>query len=324
MKMKAVVTGVAGFVGSNIAARLLEDGHEVVGIDSISAYYDETIKRSNLNGLRSPAFEFLEEDLLEADLETILDGSEVVFHEAGQPGVRSSWGSEFQLYTDANINATQRLLEAAVRTPSLRRLVYASSSSVYGNAERFPTSETDRPQPVSPYGVTKLAAEHLCSLYAHNFGLPTVALRYFTVYGPGQRPDMAFTRFCFAAVRDEEITIYGNGEQVRDFTFIDDVVNANILAATKDIAPGSVLNVAGGSNISVNDVLTMLGELHGSPLKVRYVESVLGDVTRTGGATKRIESTLGWSPRVDLRTGLARHLDWARSIVAEQAIHEHV
>lgn len=312
--MKAVVTGVAGFVGSNIAARLVSEGHEVLGIDSLTTYYDLSLKLRNLERLNSPSFLFVQEDLLSADLIELLKGAEVIFHEAGQPGVRSSWGKDFALYTDANINATQRLLEAAVKIPSLRRLVYASSSSVYGNAERYPTSEEDRPEPISPYGVSKLAAEHLCSLYAHNYGLPTVSLRYFTVYGPGQRPDMAFTRFCLAAANDEVITIFGNGEQVRDFTYIDDVVEANMLAAFSEVAPGTVLNVAGGSNISVNDVLSILGELNESALKVTYTGKVLGDVQRTGGSTERIGAVLGWTPKVDLRTGLSMHLAWAKSV----------
>ena len=309
-----MVTGVAGFVGSNIAARLLSDGHEVLGIDSLTTYYDPSLKLRNLERLSSPSFSFIQEDLLTADLAELLQGTEVIFHEAGQPGVRSSWGKDFALYTDANINATQRLLEAAVNITTLRRLVYASSSSVYGNAERYPTSELDRPEPISPYGVTKLAAEHLCSLYAHNYNLPTVSLRYFTVYGPGQRPDMAFTRFCLAAANDEVITIFGSGQQIRDFTYIDDVVEANMLAASSEVAPGTVLNVAGGSNISVNEVLDILGELNESALKVNYTGKVLGDVQRTGGSTERINAVLGWTPQVDLRTGLSRHLAWAKSV----------
>ncbi|MFB2586744.1 NAD-dependent epimerase/dehydratase family protein [Herbiconiux liukaitaii] len=313
--MKALVTGAAGFVGSNLSGRLLADGHDVVGIDIVTDYYDPTIKEGNLEKLHGePNFTFLREDLNEADLDTILDGVDVVFHQAGQPGVRSSWGHEFDLYTRANIGATQRLLEAAVRNGSLSRFVYASSSSIYGNAESFPTREDARPQPVSPYGVTKLAAEHLCSLYAQNFNLPTVSLRYFTVYGPGQRPDMAFTRFCKAAVTDGTITIYGQGKQIRDFTFIDDVVEANVRAGTRSVAPGTVLNVAGGSNISVNEVLETIEGIHGAPLRIEYLDGVKGDVFRTGGDTTQIQENLDWSPAVSLVDGLRSQYDWAKRV----------
>jgi nucleoside-diphosphate-sugar epimerase len=195
-------------------------------------------------------------------------------------------------------------------------LVYASSSSVYGNAEHYPTNEADRPQPVSPYGVTKLAAEHLCGLYASNFAVPTVSLRYFTVYGPGQRPDMAFTRFANAAVRGDEITVYGSGQQTRDFTFVDDVVEANVLAATSELPHGAVLNVAGGSHTSVNEVLQIFEDLAGARLCVSRGNAVAGDVRRTGGDTAAIRSALGWRPTVSLRKGIARQLDWAAELVA--------
>ncbi|MCB0969696.1 MAG: NAD-dependent epimerase/dehydratase family protein, partial [Ilumatobacter sp.] len=203
------------------------------------------------------------------------------FHLAGQPGVRSSWGSGFPEYTTRNIDATQRLLEACRGRSGLRRFVYASSSSIYGDAESYPTREDIRPQPVSPYGVTKLGAEHLCTLYATNFDVPTVSLRYFTVYGPGQRPDMAFTRFIKAAIGGRAVSIYGSGEQVRDFTYVDDVVSANVLAATRDVARGAVFNVAGGSHATVNEVLGILGELTGSALRTEHLAGAAGDVKRT-------------------------------------------
>lgn len=310
--MRAVITGVAGFVGSNLADELLSQGHEVVGIDSITDYYSPELKRANLARLSRPGFTFLESDLNDLNLIEVLDDSvDVVYHQAGQPGVRKSWGSDFDEYVHANISATQKLLEAAVHCRGLSRLVYASSSSVYGNAETYPTSEQDRPQPMSPYGVTKLAAEHLCSLYAENFGLPTTSLRYFTVYGPGQRPDMAFTRFTTAAVRGEPITVFGSGEQLRDFTFIDDVVRANIAAGAADVKPGTVLNVAGGSNVSVNEALSIIEELHGSSLEVRREGTVRGDVFRTGGSTDAIRANLGWEPQIGIVEGLRRHYEWA-------------
>ena len=310
--MKVVVTGAAGFVGSAIARRMLADGHTVLGIDSVTDYNDPAWKRQRLAVLSAiPGFDLVEGDLNELDLPALLDDAEVVFHEAGQPGVRLSWGSHFGTYLSANVAATQALLEAAVKSSSLRRLVYASSSSVYGDAERYPTLETDRPQPRSPYGVTKLAAEHLCSLYAANHGVPTVSLRYFTVYGPGQRPDMAFTRFTRAAATGEQITIFGDGTQMRDFTFIDDVVEANVRAAAADIPAGSVYNVAGGSNISVNGTLAILQQLAGRPLDIRYRATVAGDVFRTGGSTVAIRRDLEWRPRVAIEDGLAAQLAWA-------------
>jgi len=318
--MRALVTGAAGFVGSNLARQLLRDGHEVVGIDVLTDYYEVSIKRGNLASIPATGFTFVEADLNTVDLTALLADVDWIFHQAGQPGVRMSWGQDFAIYVRQNIEATQRLLEAAKDAPNLKRLVYASSSSIYGNAERYPTSEEDRPQPVSPYGVTKLAAEHLCSLYASNFGVPTVSLRYFTVYGPGQRTDMAFTRFVRAAVLDELISIYGTGEQIRDFTFVDDVVAANIAAASTDaVPPGTVLNVAGGSNVSVLDTLRILSDLNGKPLRVEHTESVKGDVFRTGGDTTKITGLLGWTPTVTIEEGLARHLAWARETFGPQA-----
>ena len=311
--MKVFVTGVAGFIGSTITRRLLAEGHAVVGIDSITDYYEPAIKRANLECLVSDDFEFVEEDINSADLDALLYDVEVVIHQAGQPGVRNSWGSEFDIYVNANVLATQRLLEASIRQHGLRRFVYASSSSIYGNAEAYPCLETAKPQPVSPYGVTKLAGEHLTTLYATNFGLPTVSLRYFTVYGPGQRPDMAFTRFLKAAIRRESITVFGTGEQIRDFTYVDDVVDANIRVAFEPIVPGSVFNVAGGSSVTVNEVLEIIAELHGSPLDIQRASGVKGDVFKTGGSSEAIERAAGWTPSTSLLQGLSRQYDWAAS-----------
>jgi UDP-glucose 4-epimerase len=311
--MKALVTGIAGFVGSTLSRKLIDDGHEVVGIDSLTDYYDQGLKKQNLAGLNGATV--VHGDINEIDLKPLLDGVQWIFHQAGQPGVRKSWGADFEIYTSANIGATQKLLEAARNSPSLQSFVYASSSSVYGDAERYPTAEMDRPSPISPYGVTKLAAEHLCTLYGKSFGVPTTSLRYFTVYGPRQRPDMAFTRFAMSALRGETISIFGDGEQIRDFTFVDDIVRANVLAAELGARPGSVFNVAGGSSVTVNEVLRILRDLSDEDLSIQYQPGVAGDVFRTGGSTKAIREALGWEPIVNLREGIRAQFEWAKSVV---------
>ncbi|KAA0079109.1 NAD-dependent epimerase/dehydratase family protein [Mycolicibacterium sp. P9-64] len=310
--MTVLVTGVAGFIGSTLAERLVSDGHEVIGIDNFSDYYDREIKESNISRLADVSdFTLLEGDLNKADLPALLDRVEIVYHQAGQPGVRKSWGTDFADYVDANVCATQRLLEAVRRSaPGLTRFVYASSSSVYGDAERYPTLESDRPQPRSPYGVTKLAAEHLVNLYAANFGIPAISLRYFTVYGPKQRPDMAFNRFIALARRGRPLPVHGDGSQIREFTYVDDIVEANVRAGDASVAPGTVVNLSGGASTSVNDVLELLEKIHGEPLQLDRGEPALGDVFRTGGSTERATALLGWEPRVGIEDGLAREYDW--------------
>lgn len=308
--MTVIVTGVAGFIGSTLAERLLSLGERVVGIDSFSDYYDVTIKRDNLRSLLPhPEFE-LRETRLESVTESDLGGARIIFHLAGQPGVRRSWGDEFGAYVDANISATQNLLERASRLSGLERIVNSSSSSVYGDAETFPTPEDALPQPRSPYGVTKLAAEHLCGVYGANHGLPVTSLRYFTVFGPRQRPDMAFTRFLTAVHRGDPIEVYGSGEQVRDFTFVDDVVDA-ILAASQDEHQGHrVFNVAGGTSVSVNEVLETIATVSGVTPVVERRAAAPGDVTRTGGDTTLIRRELGWSPTTTLVDGLRQQWEW--------------
>src|SRR6266568_6072021 len=249
--MCCLITGVAGFVGSHLADRLLTDGHEICGIDAFTDYYPRFIKERNLDVSRSSShFTFIEGDLLDLHLPQLLEGVNWIFHQAAQAGVRASWGKDFSRYVDCNVLATQQLLEAVLQAGTgIQRLVYASSSSVYGDTPALPVTEAIIPHPVSPYGVTKLAGEHLCSLYHHNFGLPTVSLRYFTVYGPRQRPDMAFHRFCKSIIDHELIHVFGDGQQTRDFTYISDVVEANISAASMDAAVGKVMNIAGGSRV---------------------------------------------------------------------------
>jgi UDP-glucuronate 4-epimerase len=311
--MNVVVTGAAGFIGSHLCETLCASGVQVLGIDCLTDYYDPMEKQRNLMAMsRLPEFSFAEVDLRTADLRSLLDGAEVVFHQAGQPGVRMSWGTGFSDYCEHNVKATQRLLEAAkaVATP---RFVYASSSSVYGNASTYPTKETDLPHPNSPYGVTKLAAEHLCALYTANWAVPTVSLRYFTVYGPRQRPDMAIRRLTDCALAGLPFNLFGDGRQVRDFTFVSDVVDANIAAGFRDVAPGTIVNIAGGSHVSMSQLIGLVEELAGVPVACERYATEAGDVQKTGGTTEKAHRLLGWEPRVSLRAGLTAALDWSRS-----------
>jgi UDP-glucose 4-epimerase len=308
---RCLITGVAGFIGSRLAARLLADGHEAVGVDSLTDYYEPNRKRDNLARLEGDGFAFVEEDLLTADVPLLLNDIDVVFHEAGQPGVRGSWGANFSVYCERNIIATQRLLEAA-RASSIKRFVFASSSSVYGDAPDLPTRETTLPRPVSPYGVTKLAAEHLCGVYGRDFGVPTVSLRYFTVYGPGQRPDMAFHKFISAALAGHAITLHGDGEQTRDFTYIDDIVDATMAAGLgpRDITPGRVYNLGGGVRVSVNHVLEILGEIIGSTTTVDHQPAQRGDARDTYADCTAAKSDLGYQPKWTLEAGLRQQVTW--------------
>ncbi len=305
------MTGGAGFIGSHLAERLAGDGHEVVVVDAFTEYYDPARKRANFAEIEGSGVELVEGDLNELDLNELVAGVDVVFHLAGQPGVRASWGKSFGTYLDQNVHATQRLLEAC-KEASTERFVYASSSSIYGDAERFPTEEDDRPTPISPYGVTKLAAEHLCRLYSRAYGLPTVSLRYFTIYGPRQRPDMAFTRFIGAVLEGEPLTVYGDGEQVRDFTYVADAVAATYAAADSG-EPGGVYNIAGGTQTSVREVIETIGELTGREPRVENEEAVAGDARRTGADTSRARRDLGYAPAVELREGLARQVEYVRT-----------
>ncbi|MEA2684172.1 MAG: hypothetical protein QOK05_2500 [Chloroflexota bacterium] len=306
-----LVTGVAGFVGSTLAEALLTEGHHVLGMDAITDYYPPAHKREHLNRL-SPEdrFDFIEADLLSDDLRERLRGVDVVFHLAGQPGVRASWGVSFRDYAERNILATQRLLEAARDTP-LSRFVYASSSSIYGDAPELPTRETTLPQPVSPYGVTKLAAEHLCGIYGRAFGVPTVSLRYFTVYGPRQRPDMAFRRWIDAGLHGEALHVNGDGRQARDFTYVEDIVAGTIAAATSDgLAPGAVFNLGGGVRTTVNEVLDILAAIFGHPLEVERMPGQDGDARETYSDCSKARAQLGYEPTWTLDAGLRAQFEW--------------
>jgi nucleoside-diphosphate-sugar epimerase len=307
--MRVVVTGAAGFIGSHLCERLLADGHQVVGIDSFSDYYDRPLKERNLEvALENKNFALEELDLHHAYVRKVLRGARAVFHLAGQPGVRPSWGDHFDRYVQDNIVATQRLLEA-LRHVEVDRLVFASSSSVYGDAEMFPTRETALPRPVSPYGMTKLAAEHLVFVYMRNFGIPATSLRYFTVYGPRQRPDMAFTRFMHALVEKEEIEIFGDGEQTREFTFVSDAVDGTVKAMAADVA-GGIINLGGGSRVTINRVLATLEEITGLEVRRKALPAAPGDPRHTGASINVAREKLGWEPRVSLRDGLSRQWRW--------------
>lgn len=313
--MKVVVTGAAGFIGGNLTRELLRNENvSVVGVDNFTNYYNPEIKRLNAKSLTHERFQLVEADLATADLSDIFADATAVFHQAGQPGVRKSWGTDFGTYTRNNVDVTQRLLEMAKVTSTLKSFVYASSSSVYGDAEGYPTRELDLPKPMSPYGVSKLAAEHLVTLYAKNFGVPTTSLRYFTVYGPGQRPDMAFNKFIRAGLLGEDITIYGDGEQVREFTHVYDIVRANLAVLDSSPAPGSVINLSGGSSVTVNETLKILESLLEHPLNINYGATIPGDVFRTGGSTDRAQEILGWSPSINIQDGLESEVRWMKGL----------
>ena len=307
--MKALVTGAAGFIGSHLSGALLERGAEVVGVDCFTDYYARELKEANLATLAGrPRFRFEEAALQTVDLPRLLDGVTHVFHLAAQAGVRKSWGRDFTTYTTHNVDATQRLLEA-VKDRSVERLVYASSSSVYGDLAIIPMIEDVPLHPVSPYGVTKLAAEHLCHLYHVNHGVPAVSLRYFTVYGPRQRPDMAFHRFIRAALTAQPITLYGDGEQTRDFTFVADAVTATMAAGDRGTA-GAVYNIGGGSRISINGVLEKIAHITGRALDVRREAPQKGDMRDTFADTTRARADLGFAPGHSLDAGLSAECEW--------------
>ena len=310
--MKCVVTGAAGFIGSHLSGSLLDLGAEVIGIDCFTDYYPRPIKEANLaENTGRPGFSFVEARIQDADLPALLDGATHVFHLAAQAGVRKSWGRDFRTYTENNVEASQQLLEACVGRP-LTRFVYASSSSLYGDNVSIPMRETALPQPVSPYGVTKLAAEQLCYLYFANHGVPTAALRYFTVYGPRQRPDMAFHRFIRAALDGEPITLFGDGEQTRDFTYVADAVAATIAAGIRGI-PGRAYNVGGGSRVSMNHVIDIIGRVAGKPLEVVRGPVQKGDMRDTYADTSLARADLGFAPSVSLEQGIEAEYRWLAS-----------
>ena len=307
---QVLVTGCAGFIGSHLAQDLLQHGHAVVGVDSINDFYDRALKRQNLAQLLAdPNFTMVDADLAVGELEKLFTGIDVVYHQAGQPGVRTSWKDGFQSHLERNIQVTQRVLEASSLT-GVSRLIFASSSSIYGDDQHFPTSESAVPKPLSPYGVSKLAAEHLVSLYGLQGNLTTFSLRYFTVYGPAQRPDMAFSRLLTACADGRPFPLYGDGEQLRDFTYVADVVDANRRAMVADLPSGSCANISGGSVTSMNQVISLCEEITGRSPNIVHAATQRGDVRRTAGDNTRSAMVLGWEPQTDLSAGLSKQWNW--------------
>ena len=314
--MRALVTGCAGFIGSHLGESLLRDGHSVVGIDCFNDNYGRPQKLQNVQELMSwDAFEFVPVDLSRGDLKSLTDDCDAVFHLAAEPGVRPSWReNRYDFYNRNNVLATQHLLSAMRDAP--KRLVYASSSSVYGDSEVFPTPETAVPRPISPYGMSKLSGEHLCHMYEKHFGIETVSLRYFTVFGPRQRPDMAFHRFCRAAVEGTQISVYGDGRQTRDFTYVEDIISATRAAAGTDVPTDSVYNIGGGTPASIRDVLDLLRDFAGGDLNVEYLSPEAGDVRDTEADTSAARRDLGFAPTTALKDGLLAEFEWVRDSVA--------
>ncbi len=309
-----IVTGCAGFIGSHLTERLLRKDFKVTGIDCFTDYYPVEIKRNNLKGfIGNKNFTFIRRDVIDADLKGLISDSDYIFHLAAQPGVRASWGQSFEIYIKNNILGTQRLLEACMKS-DIKRLVFASSSSVYGDAKEMPIKEESVTKPLSPYGVTKLAAENLCGLYHKNYGIPAVSLRYFTVYGPRQRPDMAFSKFINAVLKGSPIIIYGDGEQTRDFTYVSDIVEANILAMERG-RNGEIYNIGGGSRISVNETIKIIERLAGKRARVEHKEAQSGDMRNTYADIGKARKDLGYRPETSIESGLKEMIEYVKNML---------
>jgi nucleoside-diphosphate-sugar epimerase len=309
--MRVLITGAAGFIGSHLTEACLERGWKVTAIDSLTTYYSPTDKVRNAERFsRHSDCLYLEQDLLDVDLDLLVRDVQVVFHLAGQAGVRASWGQGFDAYTQLNVTALQRVLEAARGARELTKFVFASSSSVYGDAETLPTSEDQILRPISPYGATKALGEHLCYLYYRAFGLPTVALRFFSVYGPRQRPDMGFHRLIEAGLSGSSFPLYGDGEQTRDFTYVDDIVDGT-LASVGDAEPGSVLNLGGGARISMNEVIDLV-RAEFSDLKIERLDTGRGDARDTGADIGRAREMIDFDPKITVPDGIKNQMEWHR------------
>jgi UDP-glucose 4-epimerase len=312
--MKSLVTGSAGFIGSTLTEKLLKKGHQVIGIDCFIDYYDRSLKENNISSfIDHENFILIEKNINDLDLKELLKDVDYIFHQAAQAGVRSSWGEDFEIYTFNNIMATQKLLEAA-KESDIKKFVYASSSSVYGDTDKLPMHETNKLQPVSPYGVSKLAGENLCYLYYKNFNVPIVSLRYFTVFGERQRPDMAFHIFIKAIINNKKLTIFGDGKQSRNFTHVDDIVKANILAAESEVA-GETFNIGGdGKKVVLNDAIDLMEEIIGKEVNREYQQVVKGDVKHTSADTSKAKKILGYIPEVDFKEGLEREVEFLKKM----------
>ncbi len=311
--MNCLVTGAAGFIGSHLSRRLLKEGLSVIGVDSFTDYYPRWIKENNLSTIKNESnFSFIEEDINSLDLNRLLQRVDCVFHLAAQAGVRASWGQSFSEYMRNNIEATQRLLEESKEQP-LHKFIYASSSSVYGFCPELPMSETSPLLPYSPYGVTKLAAENLCYLYSKNYGVPTISLRFFTVYGPGQRPDMAFHKFFKSTSENKPITVFGTGEQTRDFTYIDDIADA-IFACTSHGRTGETYNLGGGNRKILKDLFPLFEEICEKKISVKWEEKQKGDVPHTLADIQKAKKDLGFDPKTPIDEGLGEEWRWIKNL----------
>src|SRR6056297_24441 len=312
--MKALVTGTAGFIGSTVTEKLLKEGYEVIGVDCFIDYYPRRLKEKNMESfIDNNNFTFIEKNILDIDLKELLKDIDYIFHQAAQAGVRASWGEDFEIYSDNNIMGTQKLLEAA-KESNIKKFVYASSSSVYGDTDNLPMKETNKLQPVSPYGVSKLAGENLCYLYWKNFDVPTVSLRYFTVFGEGQRPDMAFHIFIKNILKNNEIKIFGDGKQSRNFTHVSDVVKANILAGKSDIE-GEIFNVGGaGDRIELNETIDLIEEITGKKAMRNYLPMAKGDVRHTEADETKIRTMLDYEPKIGMVEGLKREVEYIKKL----------
>ncbi len=312
--MRCMVTGAAGFIGSHLCEALLLDGAEVVGIDAFIPYYPRAVKMANLAGLRQhPQFAFYELDLREAELAAVLDGVEVIFHIAAMPGLLASW-SHFESYMTCNVLATQRLLQAASESGQVRQFIHASTSSIYGSLVLG--DEQTKPQPVSPYGITKLAGEHLAQVYNAQFGLPTSILRYFSVYGPRQRPDMGYYLFIERILQGRPITVFGSGDQLRGNTYVGDIVRATQLAHQR-FTPGSVYNIGGAEEVSANQVIALLQDIIGKEAIVQHGPARPGEQSRALADMRLAREQLGFVPATSLRKGLEAQVAWQRALAQD-------
>ncbi len=310
--MKILVTGCAGFIGSHLCKRLLDDGYDVVGVDALTDFYNPDIKRKNMKSfINHKRFLLKQNNILDLELQNEVKEIEILYHLAGQPGVRDSWGNNFNGYVVNNILTTQRLLELMKKSKNIKKFVYASSSSVYGQIDVEKVNEGYRTKPFSPYGVTKLAGEHLTSLYQENFNVPTISLRFFSTYGPSQRPDMAFSRLINSAFQNNPFPLYGDGNQERDYTFVKDIVDGLLRAGTHLTAIG-VYNIGGGHVLPLNEIIVFIEELTGKKIILDKRSVQYGDVRRTSADISKIEKTLGYHPQYNIKDGLREQIEYVQ------------